>query len=242
MALVRAPAARPLTEAEWDAVKAQSRARGDATAACSVCQDSFGLQPQVLLSCSHTFHRACLAGVERCIQRQCCPLCRRERYEVRLVYDGARECRRRAAVRIQAAWRGYLVRLAFGDVLARRLAANPQLARRFSALAISAYTGRTLQALSDHAAQVDTFLAELDEQRRSSTMQLAAVLDAYASAKVDWSKVWQAAAARAEQECPICLQALRLRSSVLLRQVGYRGGQVGYRGSRSLSALLHCGP
>ena len=219
MALVHAPPARPLTELEWAAVKAKSRVRRDAADGCSVCQDAFGLQPQVLLSCSHTFHRACLAGVERCIRRQCCPLCRCERYEVRLIHDGARECRRQAATRLQAAWRGYCVRLAFGDALARRMAENPVLARRFSAKAVSAFTGRALQALSDHATHVDSFLAELDAQRRSSTMQLVALLDAYASARVDWPSVWRTAAARAEQECPICLQALELRRSVLLRCV-----------------------
>lgn len=32
---------------------------------CSICMEAFGLRDQVLLSCSHTFHRSCLESFER---------------------------------------------------------------------------------------------------------------------------------------------------------------------------------
>lgn len=46
-----------LSEGEWAAVKAQASARGDNSAPCVICKEDFGLCGQVLLSCSHVFHK-----------------------------------------------------------------------------------------------------------------------------------------------------------------------------------------
>ncbi len=80
------PAPRlPLTEQQWQAVEAVAHNRlGSAFAAavrdrealkapdaCSICLQPFGLREQVLLSCSHLFHRRCLDSLERCADRFC---------------------------------------------------------------------------------------------------------------------------------------------------------------------------
>ena len=54
-----------LTEMQWEAVHAQSQAREDSTGECCICREHFGPGEQVLLSCSHSFHRDCLASFER---------------------------------------------------------------------------------------------------------------------------------------------------------------------------------
>ena len=52
-----APPPAVLTEGEWEHVKNQSLVRGDNTAPCVICKEEFGLGGQVLLSCSHMFHK-----------------------------------------------------------------------------------------------------------------------------------------------------------------------------------------
>ena len=51
------PPASILTEGEWAQVKQQSLGRGDNAAPCVICKEEFGLGGQVLLSCSHLFHK-----------------------------------------------------------------------------------------------------------------------------------------------------------------------------------------
>ena len=54
-----------LSGVQWRAVHAQSQAREDSTGECCICREHFGPGEQVLLSCSHSFHRDCLASFER---------------------------------------------------------------------------------------------------------------------------------------------------------------------------------
>lgn len=54
-----------LNEMQWRAVHAKSQAREDSTGECCICREHFGPGEQVLLSCSHSFHRDCLASFER---------------------------------------------------------------------------------------------------------------------------------------------------------------------------------
>ena len=39
----------------------------------------------MLLSCSHTFHRACLGSWERFSKSRCCPVCRKLHYQKRVI-------------------------------------------------------------------------------------------------------------------------------------------------------------
>ena len=51
---------------------------------------------QVLLSCSHVFHLSCLKSLERFSGCKRCPMCRRENYQKRIIYEGA-NCHRQWA-------------------------------------------------------------------------------------------------------------------------------------------------
>ena len=77
-----------LTDAEWKEVKAKSKARS--TERCPICCDHFTNQDQILLSCSHVYHRACLESYEKHanVLKRICPMCRTEGYEKRLSFDG----------------------------------------------------------------------------------------------------------------------------------------------------------
>nr|XP_020635380.1 RING finger protein 32 isoform X2 [Pogona vitticeps] len=104
------PPAMPLTMEEWEHVKQRSIKQGDSIQPCAICREEFALQPQVLLSCSHVFHRACLKAFERFAGKKTCPMCRKIQYQTRVIHDGARLFKMKCATRIQAFWRGYIVR------------------------------------------------------------------------------------------------------------------------------------
>lgn len=118
-------------------------AGGDAAArasfACPICFESFGLREQVLLSCSHTFHRCCLDSFEAYQRREImargtvtadgsagsgsgvasllqCPVCRGAGYQKRRTRVAARLHVLRCIVAIQAVWRGRVTRRAFWEL------------------------------------------------------------------------------------------------------------------------------
>ncbi|XP_069770873.1 RING finger protein 32 isoform X2 [Narcine bancroftii] len=109
MGLIEVPAA-PLTANDWQLVKKRSVQQGDSARPCAICREDFGIQQQVLLSCSHVFHRICLQAFEKFSGRKSCPMCRKEQYQTRVIHDGARLYRMKCAIRIQSYWRGYIVR------------------------------------------------------------------------------------------------------------------------------------
>lgn len=104
------PPPLPLSSDEWERVKQRSLLQGDSIQPCPICKEEFELHPQVLLSCSHVFHRACLQAFEKFTNKKTCPLCRKNQYQTRVIHDGARLFRVKCATRIQAYWRGYIVR------------------------------------------------------------------------------------------------------------------------------------
>jgi len=99
-----------LDEKEWTEVKENSRKREDFKQPCVICREDLGPKPQVLLSCSHTFHFNCLKAFEKYSGKKSCPMCRKSRYQMRIVYDASDFHRNLMASRIQAAWKGYVAR------------------------------------------------------------------------------------------------------------------------------------
>ncbi|XP_051468767.1 RING finger protein 32 [Apus apus] len=102
----------PLTAEEWVKIKQRSIQNGDSIQPCATFREEFALQPQgrVLLSCSHVFHKACLKAFEKFAGKMFCPVCRKEQYQTRVVNDAAGLFKIKIAVKIQASWRGYIVR------------------------------------------------------------------------------------------------------------------------------------
>uniref|UniRef100_A0A8C0AA89 Ring finger protein 32 n=1 Tax=Bos mutus grunniens TaxID=30521 RepID=A0A8C0AA89_BOSMU len=125
------PPALPLSADEWDRVKQRSVEQGDSMQPCPICKEEFGLHPQVLLSCSHVFHRACLQAFEKFTNKKTCPLCRKNQYQTRVIRDGARLFRIKCATRIQASWRGHVVRRWYRDLRRTVPPADAKLRRKF---------------------------------------------------------------------------------------------------------------
>ncbi|XP_033964244.1 RING finger protein 32 isoform X3 [Pseudochaenichthys georgianus] len=130
LGLVASPAER-LTEEDWTRVKMRSVHHGDSAQPCSICREEFHLHPQVLLSCSHVYHRACLRAFERLSGRKCCPMCRKDPYETRVIHDAAHLFRHQCATRIQACWRGRVARRRYRELRKSVCPKDKRLRRQF---------------------------------------------------------------------------------------------------------------
>nr|XP_020457866.1 RING finger protein 32 [Monopterus albus] len=206
MGLMASPGER-LTEGEWALVKARSVAQEESNQPCAVCREEFRLQTQVLLSCSHVFHRACLQAFERFSGRKCCPMCRREQYETRVIHDAAHLFRHQCATRIQACWRGYVVRRQYRQVRKTICPKDKELRRKFFEA--------KLQELNDSFVQychsnTEAFLSDIDRSL-SSSRQVFQQLERRRIAEPredDWDRIQSQVIQRGVHDCPICLTAL----------------------------------
>ncbi|XP_005094019.1 RING finger protein 32 [Aplysia californica] len=208
--LVHAP--KPLlSEQEWNHVKAKSNQRDDSGEPCVICKEDFGLQEQVLLSCTHVFHRACLQAFERFTGKKTCPMCRHEQYQTRVIHEGARMHKHKSATRIQSQWRGYVVRCWYKQLRATVPPKDPMLRKKFYEEKLSSIVDRMIKSLDMNMAQ---FLQEID----SSVQQSRAVFSQWDATHhvidtPEWEQIQLKAVQRGETNCPICLTELYLTQS-----------------------------
>ncbi|KAM7390346.1 hypothetical protein PAMA_008495 [Pampus argenteus] len=206
MGLVASPAGR-LTEDEWTQVKARSVLQRESVQPCAICREEFCLQPQVLLSCSHVFHRACLQAFERFTGRKCCPMCRREQYETRVIHDAARLFRHQCATRIQACWRGYVARKWYKNTKKTICPKDKRLRHKFFEA--------KLQELNDSFVRychtdTEAFLSDIDRSLSSSrrVFQQLERKQIPEPQENDWDRIQSQVVHRGVWDCPICLTAL----------------------------------
>ncbi|XP_074549368.1 RING finger protein 32 [Halichoeres trimaculatus] len=208
LGLVASPAGR-LTEDEWMQIKARSVQQGESAQPCAICREEFHLQPQVLLSCSHVFHRACLQAFERFSGRKCCPMCRKEQYETRVIYDAARLFRHQCATRIQATWRGYVARKKYKALRKSICPKDKRLRRK--------YFEEKLQELNDSFVRychtdTEAFLSDINRSLSSSrrVFQQLERRNISEPLESDWDRIQSQVIQRGVWDCPICLTALSL--------------------------------
>ncbi|XP_047424044.1 RING finger protein 32 [Mugil cephalus] len=206
LGLVTSPGER-LTEDEWTQVKARSVQQEESAQPCAICREEFRLQPQVLLSCSHVFHRACLQAFERFSGRKCCPVCRREQYETRVIHDAARLFRHQCATRIQAHWRGYVARKWYRHVKKTSCPKDKKQRRK--------YFEARLQELNDSFVRychtdTEAFLSDIDRSLSSSrrVFQQLERKSVSEPQENDWYQIKSQVIKRGVWDCPICLTAL----------------------------------
>ncbi|MCJ8731994.1 hypothetical protein PDJAM_G00205740 [Pangasius djambal] len=199
LGLVAAPSSRRLTADQWMAVKSRTLLNGDSTQPCIICTEEFRLQPQ-----------ACLRKFERFSGRKCCPLCRTEQYETRVIHDGARLYREKCALRIQAWWRGCVARKWYRGVRKVVPPNDPQLRRRFFEEKFQEMNESLVQSCSS---DVDSFLREIDRSVAQSrdVFHLFDRLQTSTRGTEEelWMKAQEKAVQRDTRDCPICLTPLR---------------------------------
>ena len=101
------PAITPL---EWTIMEKDLQKRKDAF--CPICMEAFNQGREVLLSCSHMFHYACLQAFEKFMARDArtCPICRSGNYQKKLTHVGSHAFQKLCVVRVQRLYRGYCAR------------------------------------------------------------------------------------------------------------------------------------
>jgi hypothetical protein len=209
LGLVRPPPP-PLGEDEWQGVKDRSSERDDSRQPCPICRDAFGVKQQVILSCSHVFHRACLQAFERHSGKKCCPLCRQEKYQTRLIYEGAKQCRIQAAVRIQSCWRGYVVRCWYKNLRRTVPPNDPVLRERFFRQKLTDITDRIFGMSVREERELNSFFESIDQNvqncrdvMRSYERQLLSAVT-----EGDWLAIRKKAEELQIGLCAICLGEL----------------------------------
>uniref|UniRef100_A0A5F9CHT1 Ring finger protein 32 n=1 Tax=Oryctolagus cuniculus TaxID=9986 RepID=A0A5F9CHT1_RABIT len=153
------PPPLPLSSEEWEKVKQRSILQGDSVQPCPICKEEFELHPQVLLSCSHVFHRACLQAFEKFTNKKTCPLCRKNQYQTRVIHDGARLFKLKCATRIQAYWRGYIVRKWYRNLRKTVPPTDAKLRKKFFEEKFSEISQRMLCSYSTN---IEELLSEID--------------------------------------------------------------------------------
>ncbi|KAM5255330.1 RING finger protein 32 [Ctenodactylus gundi] len=217
-----APPPSLLSSSEWERVKQRSVLHGDSALPCPICKEDFQLQPQVLLSCSHVFHRACLQAFERFTNKKTCPLCRRSQYQTRVIRDGARLFRAKCAARIQACWRGHLVRKWYRNLRRTKPPTDARLRKKFLE---EKFTEISHRILCSYDTNIEEFFSEIDHclaVNRSILQQLDGQ-HGHELTDQDWERIQAQAAHREVSECSICLTPLGMpgdsqwhRTTVLL--------------------------
>ncbi|XP_071942226.1 RING finger protein 32-like [Antedon mediterranea] len=206
MGLVAAPE-QPLTENEWKEAKEKSNCREDSTQPCVICKEDFGFQEQVLLSCTHVFHRTCLQAFERFTGKKSCPMCRKVHYQTRVIHEGSKVHRIRCVVRIQAHWRGYIVRSWYKNLRKTVPPNDPKLRKKFYEEKLELITDRLV---GSYDTSVDDFLSEIDRSMEASR-RIFEHLDASGLRSItdeEWQVIQVKALKRADTDCPICIMPL----------------------------------
>jgi len=108
-----APRARAITPLEWNSMETALKKRDDAY--CPICMEGFSHGSEVLLSCSHMFHRACLTAFEKFMAKdtRACPICRTSDYQKRITTVGSASYHKVCILKIQVLYRGYVARKEF---------------------------------------------------------------------------------------------------------------------------------
>uniref|UniRef100_A0A665X5R1 Ring finger protein 32 n=1 Tax=Echeneis naucrates TaxID=173247 RepID=A0A665X5R1_ECHNA len=201
-----APSSERLTENEWMQVKARSVQQGDSAHPCAICREEFCLQPQVLLSCSHVFHRACLQAFERFSGRKCCPMCRREQYETRVIHDAARLFKNQCATRIQAYWRGCVTRKWYRQMRKTICPKDKHLQRKFFEAKVISHSFLCTKQKREHVhVSVDIDRSLSSSRRVFEQLERKRISEPQES---DWDRIQSQVIQRGVWDCSICLTAL----------------------------------
>uniref|UniRef100_A0A2K6PNY2 Ring finger protein 32 n=1 Tax=Rhinopithecus roxellana TaxID=61622 RepID=A0A2K6PNY2_RHIRO len=193
------PPPPPLSSDDWEKVKQRSLLQGDSVQPCPICKEEFELRPQVLLSCSHVFHRACLQAFEKFTNKKTCPLCRKNQYQTRVIHDGARLFRIKCVTRIQAYWRGYVVRKWYRNLRKTVPPTDAKLRKKFFE---KKFTEISHRILCSYNTNIEELFAEIDQCLAINRSVLQQFEEKYSHelTEEEWEKI------QAQNETCACLE------------------------------------
>ncbi|KAI9193155.1 uncharacterized protein BJ171DRAFT_303707 [Polychytrium aggregatum] len=218
MGIVDRPAAL-LTNADWNHIKMTFMTRNESS--CSICQDEFRTEDQILLSCSHVFHRHCIESYERFVGQKMCPMCRQANYQKRLIFEGKRAYLNRAATMIQKTWRMWKLHRAYLQYRECHPPTDPKLLRKYHLDKLERHSRKLEQAVRSETKGLGAFFRQLDAQvshsRRiidRSTQEFQRIQSLPTLSVEDWEQTYQVALDRDmwDSNCTICLGPIRPRA------------------------------
>ena len=196
---------------------------------CAICQETFKMERQILLSCSHIYHQHCLLTYEtwtKCNKRRC-PMCRSENYEKRLVSIGRVEYTKLCVVKIQSWWRMIVLKSKYDVYKATHEPKNPALLSKYHHDKLDCFTKKFDEKLTLQTNRIDNFIKDLDKKvadiKNSITHGIAQVnmIQNERNNDIsidDWEDIWATAYNRCQDHCPICLGELVFQDEPILEK------------------------
>eukprot|EP00794_Sanderia_malayensis_P003716 gene3716-4236_t len=188
----------PLSEEQWKEVKHFSNSRNDSMQPCAICQDNFALKEQI-----------CLNSFERFSGKKSCPMCRKEQYQTRLIYEGRNLHLIKSATMIQACWHGYKVRCWYKKIRESVAPKDPRLRKAFFEKKLTSLTERMIDSVDQHSYKVDDIINSIDESLAYSKNILSQLENPHCDSFIDWNEVKSKAKKLNMSECPICMTSFK---------------------------------
>ena len=186
---------------------------------CPICNDRFGTENIVVLSCGHTIHATCLMSFRRFSRQHVhkCPVCHQQ-YEF-VTMKAEMEHHNRAALLIQSVFRGYIFRRRH---LMEYVTPGSLVHRRWIFQRAEKASTRLASAIENQSDAVDAILASIDKELDWARNVMNSV--EIKEKKIDWQIIRQKVIKRWKDskneiqsenqsttgiECPICLRDIK---------------------------------
>ncbi|ORY42823.1 hypothetical protein BCR33DRAFT_718033 [Rhizoclosmatium globosum] len=239
MGIIEAPK-QLLTKSEWEQVKVKAKAQE--TKECAICCEPFRNLSQVILSCSHSFHKACIQSYERYTNSKRCPLCRAVGYETLLTSEAAAEYYHNAATKIQSTWRMHKLHKSYLHHRKTHEPKHPLLKRKFHMERLTQMNQEFEGQMKEDECEMDQVLREMEGALRLSRDTFEKFSTFYREPE-DWDQIIDGVYKRNElplqESCSICLCELAPpdETSIALAADQYAAKKLRKRNI----ALLSCG-
>eukprot|EP01038_Epipyxis_sp_PR26KG_P004389 gene4389-6206_t len=160
------PQVAALTPQQWEDIEKNIKGRHEAF--CPICMEGFSLGCEILLSCSHIFHKSCLQAFEKFMKNGelNCPICRTPNYQKKVTRLGSLAYRRHCVIRIQSIIRGYFGRLIYKKKLKqfyRDGKGNETKRKQYYESEFKLITTKINQNMVDRSEKVDHMLSSMDK-------------------------------------------------------------------------------
>ncbi|KAJ3396021.1 RING finger protein 32 [Lobulomyces angularis] len=218
---------KKLSTLEWETLKVKSIERGELAknGNCPICQEGFKFEQQVLLSCSHVFHRQCLESFERHVNKKSCPLCRAQGYEKRLIHHGKKSWIENCIVTIQKTFRMWRIRKTYLQYRQAYPPSNPILASKFYLDKLTKCNDALIKKTKIEKFNLDSFFKQLDlevakskeiVERTTAEICKLSALNSDELTFEEWDQVFEKAKNREKFEegdsnCSICLNLMLIK-------------------------------
>ncbi|KAI8913644.1 hypothetical protein EDD86DRAFT_201121 [Gorgonomyces haynaldii] len=200
------PSPKQTSSSEWESIKQRALLRLEP---CAICQQHFYRPKQVLLSCSHMFHRSCIENYEKYVHGRKCPMCRCTNYEKRLTSDGYELVRLKSAIKIQKIWRGFRTRKTLVPLLESRVPNDPQLRQKYYVKKIGQCTDQLQDSVRKSKREIELLFSQMDLELNKSRQAIDQLEQQRPQELTqEWQNILSKARSR-QLECPICLCGLK---------------------------------